>query len=148
MVWGPQETREDGGRRAESLVSDCSWCPVWPQGWGSLFLPVFSCSYLINTPCSPRELWKDSSRVTWIWSTGSVSEDILICAQVCSLECHWLPLVWFWWNWECWVCAEVCLQFQEKKEWVQGWSSFCDPVSFLWVLPGGSEEEISMVVIW
>lgn len=35
---------------------------LYDPGGGSLFLPMVSCSYLINTPCSPRELWKDSSR--------------------------------------------------------------------------------------
>lgn len=102
VVWGPQETREDGGRRAETLVSDCRRCPVWPQG--VVFTP-FTPTFLLlldNTRYSPltgsgeravrasRGLWKDTFRVSCIWCTGIVSGDILICAQVCSFEWHWL----------------------------------------------------------
>lgn len=102
MVGGTQEAGEDGGVGAESPVSVCRrWSPevVFTLHSSSPppclhlanFLPVLL-RLALRTSCRSQERALDTLTLGCVWCTGSVSGGISICAQVCSVEWHWLPL--------------------------------------------------------
>lgn len=124
-MWSKELRRpgENGGIRVTSPRLSAGSTLYGPRDCLCSFFPHLPA---VNFPCSPlsgsgelavrasQGLWKDTSRISCVCS-GSVSGDILICAQVCSLEWHWLPLVWCWWNRAEGLCLKCAWNFSKGK---------------------------------